>query len=80
MLIAEVPNAANPQVASTTFWLDPTHRRPLHPELLQFVASHCGFAKVDGWYLNPLGATPASQPGEATERVAAGDFTLIAWT
>ena len=54
LLIAEVPNAKNLRVASGTFWIDPTHQRPLFPELLLFLATEVGFSKTDGRYVNDL--------------------------
>ena len=52
LLIAEVPNAKNLRVASGTFWIDPTHQRPLFPELLLFLATEIGFTKSEGRYVN----------------------------
>lgn len=52
LLIAEVPNAKNLRVASGTFWIDPTHQRPLFPELLLFLAAEVGFKKSEGRYVN----------------------------
>lgn len=85
VLIAETPNALNLSVAATTFWLDPTHERPLHPELLKFIAKQVGFAKIDGWFLNELqsGRVPSADPDIArlVEMIdGPGDFTLLAWT
>jgi hypothetical protein len=54
LMIAEVPNAKNLRVASGTFWIDPTHQRPLFPELLLFLATEVGFTKTDGRYVNDL--------------------------
>jgi 2-polyprenyl-3-methyl-5-hydroxy-6-metoxy-1,4-benzoquinol methylase len=54
LLIAEVPNAKNLRVASGTFWIDPTHQRPLFPELLLFLATEIGFKKSEGRYVNDL--------------------------
>ena len=55
VLIAEIPNAKNVRVGSGTFWIDPTHQRPLFPEVLQFLATYVGFNSVDGRYSNRLG-------------------------
>ena len=52
LLIAEVPNAKNLRVASGTFWIDPTHQRPLFPELLLFLATEIGFKQSVGRYVN----------------------------
>ena len=87
-VIAEVPNAKNLRVASGTFWIDPTHHRPLYPELLLFIAQEVGFAAQEGLYVNdsspefdlsgiPDGARSAlARVLEAVD--AAGDFCLIA--
>ena len=46
LLILETPNPENIVVATTNFYLDPTHERPIPPLLLSFVAEHYGFDKV----------------------------------
>nr|WP_315213989.1 class I SAM-dependent methyltransferase [uncultured Duganella sp.] len=45
LLIMETPNAENLVVGATSFYLDPTHLRPLPPQLLAFVAEYGGFAR-----------------------------------
>lgn len=84
LLIAETPNALNLSVAASTFWLDPTHERPLHPELLKFIAKQVGFAKIDGWFLNELHPRPNPDGSAAIDRLlemidGPGDFSLLAW-
>jgi SAM-dependent methyltransferase len=46
LLILETPNPENLRVAGTSFYLDPTHERPLPPDLLKFLAQYYGFARV----------------------------------
>ncbi len=43
LLLVETPNGENVAVAASTFWLDPTHVRPIHPYLLAFLAEWVGF-------------------------------------
>lgn len=43
MIILETPNPENLQVAAYSFWMDPTHQRPLPPPLLLQMAQHTGF-------------------------------------
>jgi O-antigen chain-terminating methyltransferase len=43
ILILETPNPENITVASCTFWLDPTHLKPIPPLLLEFHVRHAGF-------------------------------------
>jgi O-antigen chain-terminating methyltransferase len=46
LLILETPNPENLVVGSSSFYLDPTHQRPLPSELLSFLATHLGFARA----------------------------------
>lgn len=46
LLILETPNPENFGVATLSFYCDPTHLRPLPPELLAFLTEYCGFARV----------------------------------
>jgi O-antigen chain-terminating methyltransferase len=46
LLILETPNPENIMVATCSFYLDPTHQRPIPPNLLSFVAEHAGFERV----------------------------------
>ena len=88
VFIAEVPNAKNLRVASGTFWIDPTHQRPLFPELLLFLSTEFGFAKSEGRYVNDLSPTHdlSGLPLGALEALKSvlyavdgpGDFALIA--
>jgi SAM-dependent methyltransferase len=46
LLILETPNPENFKVSSLYFYLDPSHRNPLPPDLLAFVPEYYGFARV----------------------------------
>jgi len=43
LLIMETPNPENIVVGSSAFYLDPTHNRPIHPNLLSFMPEYYGF-------------------------------------
>jgi SAM-dependent methyltransferase len=45
LLIMETPNPENLTVGATSFYRDPTHVRPLPPDLLGFAAEHAGFGR-----------------------------------
>jgi SAM-dependent methyltransferase len=47
LLLLETPNPANVSVGATSFWLDPTHLRPIPADLLQFVVEDHGFVDVE---------------------------------
>ncbi len=46
LLILETPNPENVVVGSSSFYLDPTHLRPIPPPLLSFLPEYHGFARV----------------------------------
>lgn len=45
LLILETPNAENLVVGTNSFYLDPTHERPLPHQLLEFLVEYSGFAR-----------------------------------
>jgi SAM-dependent methyltransferase len=46
LLIMETPNPENIVVATRNFYLDPTHQRPIPPQLLSFLPEYYGFART----------------------------------
>lgn len=58
VLILETPNPLSVVVAARSFWLDPTHVRPVHPETLGLLCELAGFAAVEHLELRPF---PESQ-------------------
>lgn len=54
MLILETPNPLSVVVAARNFWLDPTHRRPVHPESLKLSYEQAGFDPVERVDLRPF--------------------------
>jgi hypothetical protein len=56
VLILETPNTLSLVVAARRFWLDPTHRRPVHPETLELLARNAGFDPVERRDLRPFAA------------------------
>ena len=51
LLILETPNSENLLVASSSFYLDPSHQRPLPSDLVAFLAEYNGFARVKTLFL-----------------------------
>ena len=58
MLIVETPNPQNILTASYYFYLDPTHVKPIPPELMQFYFEESGFEIYDKLLFNPLNFEP----------------------
>ncbi|PSL14114.1 O-antigen chain-terminating methyltransferase [Marinobacterium halophilum] len=53
VLIFETPNPENLLVGSHTFYHDPTHRNPITPALLEFLAEYCGYTNSELVRLHP---------------------------
>jgi SAM-dependent methyltransferase len=54
VLILETPNPLSLVAGSRNFWLDPTHRRPVHPESLRLLYELAGFSSVEVLELRPF--------------------------
>jgi SAM-dependent methyltransferase len=62
LLVLETPNPENLIVGASSFYLDPSHLRPLPPELLRFLVEARGFAEVETRLLHPRSASQLSTP------------------
>jgi SAM-dependent methyltransferase len=72
LLILETPNPLNLAVAATSFHLDPSHVRPVPPDLADFVLTSVGFVDVEVRFLNAgLGPTLPDIGAETTPTAAA---------
>ena len=87
LLVFETPNPTNLVVGASTFYLDPTHRNPIHPAFLQFLVESRGFVDVEVRDLHPstdphfpLPDDPAArQPVEQLNRALFGpqDYAVV---
>ncbi|MBW3579363.1 MAG: methyltransferase domain-containing protein, partial [Actinobacteria bacterium] len=53
-VIFETPNPTNLTVGAAQFYLDPTHQKPLHPHLMEFLLASRGFVDVEIRFLHPV--------------------------
>ncbi len=56
LILLETPNPENLLVGTNTFYLDPTHVRPLPPGLMDFLLSYKGFHDVTLHRMHPVSA------------------------
>jgi 2-polyprenyl-3-methyl-5-hydroxy-6-metoxy-1,4-benzoquinol methylase len=84
LAIFETPNPGNILVASNTFYLDPTHKKPLPSALLRFLAEARGLCEVQILALHPYAESfHVNQPaGELTQRFndffyGAQDYAIV---
>jgi SAM-dependent methyltransferase len=75
VLILETPNPSNLVVGSSAFYIDPTHRNPLHPHFLDFLVTARGFVNVELRFLHPADDQVFVLP----ETGSAGDGTRLAF-
>lgn len=85
VIILETPNPENILVASTSFHMDPTHRYPLPPDLVQFMAEYHGFEKCSIHRCNSLTEQVIDESSEVANRMnhylyGPQDYALVAYT
>ncbi len=74
--VIETPNAESLEAMSKWFYLDPTHRKPLHPRFLEFVFNGAGFSKVE---ILRVEYESRDKPTEVEKLIfGAPDFAIIA--
>lgn len=56
VFIAETPNPASLIVLGNSYILDPTHVRPLHPKLMEFLCEAAGFRSLELHFYSPAEA------------------------
>jgi len=80
LLIMETPNPENIAVATKGFYSDPTHKRPIPPELLSFLVEYHGFKRVKVLRLNE----PEDLAGKGSQSLtgviygASQDYAVVA--
>lgn len=84
LLIFETPNPENLLVGACSFYTDPTHKNPIVPAVVEFIAEQSGFAKADILRLHPYPQELQLQGGSSSDQIinqyfyGAQDFALIA--
>jgi SAM-dependent methyltransferase len=62
VLLIETPNPTNLVVGAASFYLDPTHVKPIHPLLLKFLMVESGLQEIATEYLNAGTELPLEVP------------------
>ena len=77
--VFETPNPENLVVGGYTFHFDPTHRHPLPPQMIEFLAWQRGFAEVEILRLHPRPEVGSDQALLDRWFRTATDYAVIAW-
>jgi SAM-dependent methyltransferase len=83
LVLFETPNPENVVVGACNFYYDPTHRNPIPPDALRYLAEARGFADARIHRLHPPAVTADEGMDALPERVraaflAAQDYSIIA--
>ena len=79
VLILETPSPLSMVAGARNFWLDPTHRRPIHPEFLRLLYEEAGFERVERLDLQPFPEAdrlPEIDPKSVPEELAELAFQI----
>jgi SAM-dependent methyltransferase len=84
VMIFETPNPRNVTVGSCNFYFDPTHKNPLPPEVLQFMARYSGFEPAQILPLNPSDHPRVLEDSDLAHRFnelfyGSMDYAVIGW-
>ena len=63
--IFETPNPTNVLVGSSNFYIDPTHRNPVHPKTLAYLMQARGLMRVETMMLHPMGPAVRLPDGDS---------------
>jgi O-antigen chain-terminating methyltransferase len=69
VVVLETPNPTNLVVGASSFFIDPTHRTPLHPETMRFLAESRGLVRVEIRPLHPADERRLPDDGGVATRV-----------
>lgn len=79
VLLVETPNPESLRVGAGLFWADPTHRAPVHPDALAFVAKAVGLEVLEVRRLHPFPREQALANSAQPESVRELASKLDAW-
>jgi SAM-dependent methyltransferase len=79
VLLVECPNPESLRVGAGFFWVDPTHRVPVHPQALAFVMRSLGLEVVETRLLHPFPPDQALAADSQPEAVRELASKLDAW-
>ena len=62
VILLETPNSRNLQTAASYFYIDPTHKRPMHMEFSRFLLTRSGFKSISVIQSAPMSKENHLQP------------------
>lgn len=82
VLLCETPNPTNLSVGAASFYLDPTHLKPLHPQFMEFLVANRGFSEVEIRYVHPAEHAPLPHwptDAESTAEEVGASLDALNW-
>ncbi len=79
VLVVESPNPESLRVGAGLYWIDPTHRFPVHPEAVAFAMRACGLVDVATELVHPFPADQSLAAPDQSDEVRRLAERLDAW-
>ncbi len=79
LVIFETPNPENLLTGACNFYMDPTHRNPLPPKLLEFLLKARGFSRVTVLRLHPNDSIQLQDPIVQDLLFGPQDYAVLGW-
>jgi 2-polyprenyl-3-methyl-5-hydroxy-6-metoxy-1,4-benzoquinol methylase len=76
-IIITTPNIQSVIVSTNLFYLDPTHRSHVHPEVLKFMLESCGYRDLEERYYQPVANEIRLKKIDSFEATECGDIKDI---
>ncbi len=79
MVIFETPNPENLLTGACNFYLDPTHKNPIPPPLLEFLLKARGFSRVEILRLHPNDSVQLKEQVVQDMLFGPQDYAVLGW-
>ena len=79
MAIFETPNPENLLTGACNFYIDPTHKNPLPPQLLEFLLKARGFSRVEILRLHPNDSIRLNEQVVQDMLFGPQDYAVLGW-
>jgi len=79
MVIFETPNPENLVTGACNFYLDPTHKNPIPPQLLEFLLKARGFSQVEILRLHPNDSVQLNEQVLQDILFGPQDYAILGW-
>ncbi|WP_313568881.1 class I SAM-dependent methyltransferase [Acetoanaerobium noterae] len=77
ILFMETPNHQSLYIYTNSFYIDPTHTKPVSPHFIRYICLNANFKSVDFKYISPIESESKLELTESLDKVVADNFNKI---